>query len=304
MTSPGPVPRNGSPDSEPWTSRFLSANGSRFHVVEAGSGPLVLLLHGFPQFWWAWRHQLTALARAGFRTCALDLRGYGDSDKPPRGYDPFTLAADVAGISRELTTDQVTVVGQGWGGYVGWAVSAAYPDIVNGLCTVGAPHPSELLHPPLSLLTRAPTRHLAAMQVPWLPERRIMSGNYIERHLRAWSAPGSTFPSTDEGARYRQALASWPSPHCALEYHRWLLRSRLRADGRAFARLMRHPIRVDVLQVSGSHDPAVHPTAITRSRRHVAGSYAEAMVHGAGHFAPEERPDEFTGILLDWLVRL
>ncbi len=92
-----------------WT-RFLSANGSRFHVADDGSGPLVLLLHGFPQFWWAWRHQLLALTLAGFRACALDLRGYGDSDKPLLGYDPFTLAADVAGVSQRLTTDEVTVV--------------------------------------------------------------------------------------------------------------------------------------------------------------------------------------------------
>jgi pimeloyl-ACP methyl ester carboxylesterase len=69
----------------PWTHRDLSANGTRFHVVEAGSGPLVLLLHGFPQFWWTWHHQLGTLPDAGLRVVAPDLRGYGASDKPPRG---------------------------------------------------------------------------------------------------------------------------------------------------------------------------------------------------------------------------
>ena len=72
------------------------------HVAEAGTGPLVILLHGFPEFWWSWRHQLPALAAAGMRAVAVDLRGYGDSDKPPRGYDLWTLAGDVAGLVRAL----------------------------------------------------------------------------------------------------------------------------------------------------------------------------------------------------------
>src|SRR4051794_30773484 len=80
----------------PWRHRFVSANGTRFHVVEAGSGPLVLFLHGFPEFWWAWHEQLRLTAEAGFRAVAVDLRGYGASDKPPRGYDGYTMAGDVA----------------------------------------------------------------------------------------------------------------------------------------------------------------------------------------------------------------
>ena len=72
----------------PWTHRDVAANGARFHIAEMGDGPLVLLLHGFPQFWWTWRHQLTALADAGFRAVAMDLRGVGGSDRTPRGYDP------------------------------------------------------------------------------------------------------------------------------------------------------------------------------------------------------------------------
>src|SRR6201984_88826 len=74
----------------PWAHRSISANGTRFHAAEAGDGPLVLLLHGFPEFWWTWRHQLAVLPEAGFRAVAVDLRGYGGSDKPPRGDDLIT----------------------------------------------------------------------------------------------------------------------------------------------------------------------------------------------------------------------
>ncbi len=98
------VPADGRPDATsvllpgPWSHRSISANGIGLHVAEAGEGPLVLLLHGFPQFWWTWRAQLTALAAAGFHAVAPDLRGYGASDKPPRGYDLPTLSADVAAL--------------------------------------------------------------------------------------------------------------------------------------------------------------------------------------------------------------
>ena len=84
----------------PWSHRPVTANGTRFHIAEAGEGPLVLLLHGFPQFWWTWRAQLTSLPAAGYRAVAADLRGYGGSDKPPRGYDLITAASDDA---KELT---------------------------------------------------------------------------------------------------------------------------------------------------------------------------------------------------------
>jgi pimeloyl-ACP methyl ester carboxylesterase len=96
----------------PWTHREISANGIRLHVAEAGGGPLVLLLHGFPEFWWSWRSQLPALADAGLRAVAVDLRGYGDSDKPPRGYDLWTLAGDVAGLVRALGGTRAALVGQ------------------------------------------------------------------------------------------------------------------------------------------------------------------------------------------------
>src|SRR5688500_13595303 len=86
----------------PWRHRSVGANGSQFHCVEMGEGPLVLFLHGFPDFWATWEHQLPIVAEAGFRAVAMDLRGYGGSDKPPRGYDGYTSAGDVAGVTRAL----------------------------------------------------------------------------------------------------------------------------------------------------------------------------------------------------------
>ena len=112
----------------PWRHRFVAANGARFHVAEAGEGPLVVLLHGFPQHWWCWRDQLTGLADAGYRVAAMDLRGYGASDKPPRGYDTPTLAADVAAVVRSLGEPAATIVGHDWGAFIAWAMPVLFPE--------------------------------------------------------------------------------------------------------------------------------------------------------------------------------
>src|SRR3954471_17793723 len=125
----------------PWEHHDVSTNGVRLHVAELGTGPLVVLLHGFPQFWWSWRHQLVDLAAAGLRVVAPDLRGYAASDKPPRGYDALTQAADVAGLIRALGESDAVVVGHGWGGHVAWTLAAAHPALVRRLAVVSAPHP-------------------------------------------------------------------------------------------------------------------------------------------------------------------
>ena len=108
-------------------SRLVAANGARFHVVEAGSGPGRAAAARLPADLVVVAAPADPLAEAGYRAIAMDLRGYGDSDKTPRGYDPMTLAADVAGTIRSLGVRDAVVVGQGWGGYVGWTVAAGAP---------------------------------------------------------------------------------------------------------------------------------------------------------------------------------
>lgn len=294
----------------PWEHRYVAANGARFHVVEAHGAatdaPTVLLLHGFPAFWWSWRHQLTALASAGYRAVAMDLRGYGGSDKTPDGYDPQTLARDVVGVVKALGERQAVVVGSGWGGYVAWTAAVTHPREVAALGTVSAPHPSTML----GLLTRAhrveALRHVVAMQVPWFPERRLAdpSSGFLRDHLRAWSAPGSDFPDDEAVATYQQAISLWPSSHCALEYHRWLVRSRLRGDGRAYSRAMAAPVAQPVLCVVGGDDPALPAGSLDRTRPMVTGPWREHVLPGVGHFCQEEAPEVFTEVLTDWLDRL
>jgi pimeloyl-ACP methyl ester carboxylesterase len=285
----------------PWVHRHVAANGARFHVAECGSGPLVLLLHGFPEFWWTWRDQLPALADHGFRAVAMDLRGYGSSDKTPRGYDPTTLARDVIGVIRSLGAPDAVLVGQGWGGYIAWAVATMHADRVRGVVPVAAAHP---LRVNTLLRSRRLGRHLLGMQTPWVPERKVAAHGaaYVEALLRDWSGPSSSFPTAEQARRYRAAMSLWPSPHCALEYHRWVVRSRLRTDGRRFAEAMRSPVRAPVLQVMGGQDTVIPRAAATRLPSSlVTGPRELAVLDGAGHFPHEECPDEFNATLLHWL---
>src|SRR5690242_15795799 len=104
----------------PWRHRSVSAGGTRFHVAEVGEGPPGGMRRGFPRFWRSWRRRVVSLAGAGFRAAAVDLRGYGGSDKPPRGYDLITLARDAAGLVRALGAASATVVGHDWGGLLAW----------------------------------------------------------------------------------------------------------------------------------------------------------------------------------------
>src|SRR5258705_10620207 len=120
----------------PWSHRAVSANGTRLHVAESGDGPLVLLLHGFPEFWGTWREQLTTLAHAAYRPVAPGLRGYGGSDKPPRGYDLVTAASDAAGLIRPLGEANAVVVGHGWGGMIARTMAAYFPEGIRGPAVV------------------------------------------------------------------------------------------------------------------------------------------------------------------------
>lgn len=282
---------------------MVAANGARFHVAVAGDGPLVLLLHGFPQFWWAWRHQLPALAAAGYRAAAMDLRGFGASDKPPRGYDPRTLAEDAAGVIRSLGERDAVVVGQGLGGLVAWTLSVVHPRQVRRLVAVSMPHPRRLRRAHLTDARQVrASRHVLGYQRPLVPERRLVAddGQEVGDLLRAWAGPG--FPDTDTEARYRQAAQIPGVAHSALESYRWAVRSMPRSDGVRYARRMSSPVTVATLQVHGALDRCVLPSSAQGSGRYVEADYRFHLMHGVGHFPPEEAPAEFDALLLGWLA--
>ncbi|SDO87733.1 Pimeloyl-ACP methyl ester carboxylesterase [Klenkia soli] len=288
----------------PWQHRDISANGVRLHAAEAGEGPLVLLVHGYPQFWWAWRHQLVALAEAGYRAVAVDLRGYGGSDKPPRGYDLPTLSADVAAVVRALGEPDAVVVGHDWGGLVGWTMAALHPRTVRGLVVLSSAHPRELRSGMADAAQRRASRYALRYQLPRLPERRLTRADDdpVAELLRRWAGPGwvHTADFADAVARYRDAARIPQAAYGAMEFHRWAFRSQLRPDGLRYARRMAAPVTAPTLQLHGALDPCVLPRTAEGSGRYVAGAYEWRELAGIGHFPHEETPDLVSEAIATW----
>jgi pimeloyl-ACP methyl ester carboxylesterase len=293
----------------PWTHREISANGIRLHVAEAGSGPLVLLLHGFPEFWWSWRNQLPALAAAGQRAVAMDLRGYGGSDKPPRGYDLWTLSGDVAGLIRALGERHADLVGHDWGGILAWCTAALHPRLVRSVTALSAPHPlamrQALWHDPAQ---RSASRYLADFQIPWLPERSLTreGAALIEQIMR--SGAGQQWCASNDftmaAQRYREAMLIPGTAHCALEYYRWVGRSQFRFDGRRLARAVNRAARIPVLQVHGADGPYVRESTARRSVQWAGHSYRYEVLPGVGHFVQQEAPVHTTTLITGFLRSL
>ena len=304
------APPDGQPDATsvllpgPWTHRDISANGVRLHVAEAGSGPLVLLLHGYPQFWWTWRHQLTALADAGFHAVALDLRGYGASDKPPRGYDLPTLAADIAALVRALGEQDAVLVGHDWGGLLGWTTAALHPRSVRTLVVLSMAHPRRLRAAMADPGQRRASRYALRYQLPRLPERRLTRADDdpVADLLQRWAGPAWTGTADFAGAveRYRSAARIPQAAYGAMEYHRWAARSQLRPDGLRYARRMAAPITAPTLQLHGELDTCVLPSTARGSGRYVAGAYEWRELPGIGHFPQEETPDVVSAAIAGW----
>lgn len=289
----------------PWRHHDVHANGIRFQCVEAlpdpgddtspTTRPLVILLHGFASFWWSWRHQLRGLS--GARVVAVDLRGYGGSDKPPRGYDGWTLAGDTAGLIRALGHTSATLVGHGDGGLVCWATAVLHARMVRAIALVSSPHPAALKRSVIACAEqrRAFLPSVMRCQLPRWPEHLLTrhDGAEVEALVRhrasaKWVASEDYCESI---GHLRQAIQIPSAAHCALEYQRWSVRSQLRSEGRRFMKLMDRPLDVPLLHLRGDADPYVLADPVERSRRYAThGRFA--TIAAAGHYAHEEAPAE------------
>ncbi len=289
----------------PWTHRDVSANGARFHVVEAGTGPLVLLVHGFPTFWWMWKDLLADLSNNGYRAVAMDLRGYGGSDHPPRGYDFFTASRDIDAVIRSLGERQAILVGHGFGGLLTFSTAALRGDAVSRLISIGTAHPNRMRH---EALTNAAQRKASSFvwgfQRPWVPERQLVANNaeQIDKFLHEWSG-NESWITEEVSARYRAAFLGSNTAHCAIEYYRWMVRSIPRPDGRRFAAdVARSPITAPVLQIHGALDNTILPTTARGSDAYVDAPYKWHLLSGLGHYLAEEEPARVSKIVLEWLA--
>lgn len=295
----------------PWQHLDVRGNGIRLHVAECGptspDAPLVVLIHGFAQYWWSWRHQLVTLGEAGYRTVAVDLRGYGDSDKPPRGYDGWTLSGDISGLIRGLGHDEATLIGHADGGLICWAGAALHPKHVTAIATIAAPHPLGLRRatfrdaPQRAALAPAMVRN----QIPRLAEHRLATDNGAGVEALLKSRAGGAWTQTEDFSdtvhNDRSAIQIAGAAHCALEYHRWAFRSQFRPDGARFREALHPTIRKPVLELRGADDPYVLPGTFSRCTEWAPDR--RLATFSTGHFVHQEAPDDVTASLLGFLRR-
>ncbi len=282
----------------------LRAGGRRFFALAdgPGNGPLVLLLHGFPELSRSWRHQLRALGAAGHRAVAPDLRGYGRSDLSGP-YDMRTLAGDVAALVEAIGRERATVVGHDWGGAVAWATTVHEPRAVERLAVLNCPHPGvlaeEMLRNPRQLLR---SWYIFFFQLPWLPDRMLArdGARQVARALRGGSWVRGAFPP-EELAIYREAFARPGAARAALGYYRAAFRGSLavRREGR------RRPIAVPTLVLWGARDRFLGREMADAGK--MAPYFAPGNVPSirfleeAGHYVQNEDPQGVNAELLSWL---
>ncbi len=281
---------------------MIQTNGIAVHCVEQGTGPLVLFLHGWPEYWWSWRHQLPALAEAGFRAVAIDLPGYGSSDKPDRAYDEPFVNACVAGVVDALGATRAVLVGHDWGGLLVWPFARRYPERLAGVVGVNTPDLPRGTLPPLAVMdmvfTDSPNYIMQFQEygpADWLLSRdveawlrgvylgpatrrpEVFSDEVLQHYIDLFSIPGSITPTL---SYYRNMDANW----------------------RAAATLP-EVIDVPALMISAEHDPVLSP-ALSRGMEDRISDLRRVLIADCGHWTQQEQPEATSRALIEFCTSL
>ncbi len=277
------------------THDYADLGDVKLHYVAAGEGPVVVLLHGFPDFWYSWRHQIPALARAGFRAVAPDLRGYNLSDKP-KGVGDYAverLTDDVRKFAEHLEADRIHLVGHDWGAIVAWFFAMDDPDVLDRLAILNGPHPARFLE-----MARTPSQlrrswYVTFFQIPLLPEKIVGAADFFPLR-RLLSNERSAFDETEIEA-YVQAARNADALKGPINYYRALWRRNplaLRRDKRVIAR--------DTLVLWGEKDRAL-TERFAEPPAELVPSCRVIRFPDAGHWVHLEQPDDVNRELVAFL---
>lgn len=263
----------------------VEVDGVGLAVSDQGSGPAVLLLHGFPDTHDLWRHQVPALTAAGYRTVAPDLRGFGDSDRPG-AYDVGAHIGDLLGLLDRLGIDRVHVVGHDWGAAIGWALASLVPDRVLSLAALAVGHPAAFAR--AGLRQREKSWYMLLFQFEGIAEQWLSADDFA--NFRAWSG----HPDVD-------AVAARLTPE-ALTAALGIYRASVPPSSLVAPPLQLPPVAAPVLGVWSSGDRFLMEEAMTGSADHVAGPWTYVRLDDAGHWMPLEDPAAVNRLIVDFLA--
>lgn len=273
--------------------RWTTVNGLKYAYLAEGAGPLVVMVHGFPDTAHTWDAVMPEVAKAGFCVAAPFTRGYWPTEVPADDrFDVATLASDLVAFIDQLrgTESSVILVGHDWGAAAAYAAAALAPDRVRKLIVVGIPHPATLVPTP-ALAWKL--RHFVTLRGKRAPERLMADGGaLVDELVRRWSPPDRVVAAS-ETAKVKEAFAQPGCARAALGYYR--------AVGVRLPALHRQKITVPTTAFAGLHD-MISPRAYHKAKKMFAGAYDVAEVPG-GHFMHREHPAEFTRALIAALPR-
>jgi pimeloyl-ACP methyl ester carboxylesterase len=326
--------RDSGPESETVRHRLVDVPGGRIHLVEQGTGPLVLLVHGFPESWRSWRRQLAALAAAGFRAAAIDVRGYGRSSKPSdvASYRMLAHVSDNVAVVRALGADTATIVGHDWGATIAADSALIRPDVFTAVGLMGVPYAPRTGFRPtdaFAMIGGDETFYVEYFQEPGRAEAEIepdirgwLAGFYAGLSADTMPPPGGeSLFFVPAGARMVDrfpsgALPSWLTEaeldEHAAEFERTGLTGALNRyrnmdrDWEDLAAWDSAPITQPSLFIGGELDSSTAwlADAVDAFPRTLPGLAAAHLLAGCGHWVQQERPDEVNGLLIDWLRQL
>ena len=283
-----------------WQHRSVTTNGIRMHFVEQGQGFPVLFMHGFPEMWYSWRFQIPALAEAGFRTIAPDMRGYGETDKPKgiEAYDIQHLVGDMVGLLDALRLEKAVIVGHDWGGVIVWQMASLAPQSVERVISLNTPCRGRGRTRPtdgMKQLADGRFNYILHFQQPGLAESEI------EPDVRKWL--GSTIRRiakhpeflTDEvldvfADAFRKGGMTGP-----INYYRNTDR-----NWETTAQLADKQVLQPSLMVCAENDPILIPQSADGMEKYVP-NLTRNLIKDCGHWTQQEQPAQVNRILVEWL---
>ena len=280
------------------TNKFAQLSDVKLHYAVAGDGPLVVMLHGFPDHWYSWRKQIPALAEKGFRVVAPDMRGYNLSDKP-RGVSAYRserVAQDIVELVGHLGYEQASFVGHDWGGAIAWTIATEHIDAVDRLAILSCPHPADFARRMWHPEQLRKSWYMFFFQLPALPEKALSSA--AAKNLRRIYETEPRRPlSAEEIERQVDAMLTPGTLRSAINYYRAAFRTnplKVLGDDRS--------IDKDVLVIWGEHDRALRPELATPGTRFVPSCNTH-VVPGAAHWVHWDEPGIVNDLLLAHLQR-
>lgn len=284
-----------------WQHLFVETNRIRLHCVTQGEGELVVLLHGFPEFWYSWRYQIPALARH-FKVVVPDLRGYNDSDKPQTGYDLNTLSQDIQGLIQELGYAKAHIVGHDWGGAIAWHLAQTFPQSIQRLAVLNAPHPQRFMRELVSNMDQLRRSwFFLAFQVPNLPEWMIQLNlkNFLKNMLQDQAVRKGAFSRSDTEI-YQAALEKPGALAAAIAYYRQLLAPQTWM--RSLSQTIQ-PVTAPTLVLWGEEDGFLSHQLTEGLEKMIAAPFRFKRIPHCGHWIQQEVPQTVNRELLQFLCQ-